>query len=85
VDSIRASFVKELRRVRDKINGSPADDVCKPTLWYFDLLLYTAGQENPRKSKNNLDEEAEEAATCFDELILNMKCTSKWSPLIRVW
>jgi hypothetical protein len=51
VKSIRASFRKELRRVRDsKRSGSSADDVYKPTLWYFDLLLFTADQENPRKS-----------------------------------
>ena len=41
VDSIRASFRKELRRVRNsKRSGLPADDVYKPTLWYFDLLLF---------------------------------------------
>jgi hypothetical protein len=48
---------KELHRVRDsKTSDSSADDVYKPTLWYFDLLLVTADQENPRKSKSNLDE-----------------------------
>jgi hypothetical protein len=37
VDSIRALFIKELRRVWDsKRSGSSADDVYKPTLWYFD-------------------------------------------------
>ena len=61
VDSIRASFRKELRRVREsKRSGASGDDVYKPTLWYFDLLWFTADQENPRKSKSNLDEEAED-------------------------
>jgi hypothetical protein len=36
VDSSRASFRKELRRVRDKRCGSPADDVYKPLLCYFE-------------------------------------------------
>jgi hypothetical protein len=61
VDSIRASFRKELRRVRDsKRSGLSADDVYKPTLWYFDLLLFTADQDIPRKSKSNLEEETED-------------------------
>jgi hypothetical protein len=46
VDSIRASFRKEMRRVREsKRSGLSADDVYKPTLWYFDLLLFTADQD----------------------------------------
>jgi hypothetical protein len=46
VDSIRASFRKELRRLRDsKRTGLSADDVYKPTLWYFDLLLFTVDQD----------------------------------------
>ena len=46
VDSIRASFRKELRRFRySKRSGLSADDVYKPTLWYFDLLLFTANQD----------------------------------------
>ena len=61
VDSIRASVRKELRRVRDsKRSGLSADDAYKPTLWYFDLLLFTADQDIPRKSKNNLEEETED-------------------------
>jgi hypothetical protein len=46
VDSIRASFRKELRRVRDsKRSGLSADDVYNPPLWYFDLLLFKADQD----------------------------------------
>ena len=61
MDRIRASFRRELRRVREsKSSGASGDDVYKPTLWCFDLLLFTADQENPRKSKSNLDEEAED-------------------------
>ncbi|PNF41957.1 hypothetical protein B7P43_G14649, partial [Cryptotermes secundus] len=61
VDSIRASFRKELRRVREsKRRGASGVDVYKPTLWYFDLLLFTADQENPRKSKSNLNEQAKD-------------------------
>ncbi|KDR14294.1 uncharacterized protein LOC110834627 [Zootermopsis nevadensis] len=61
VDSIRASFRKELRRVRDsKRSGASEDEVYKPKLWYFDMLLFTVDQENPRKRRSNLDVEAED-------------------------
>jgi hypothetical protein len=61
VDSIRTSFRKELRRIwHSKRSGSSADDVYNPTLWYLDLLLFTTDEQNPRKSKSNLDEEAED-------------------------
>ena len=37
-----------MRRVRDsKRSGLSADDVYKPTLWDFDLLLFTADQDIP--------------------------------------
>jgi len=50
-----------LRRVRDsKRSGLSADDAYKPTLWYFDLLLFTADQDTPRKSKRNMEEETED-------------------------
>ena len=48
VDSIRASFRKELRRVRESKRSGLSADVYKPTLWYFDLLLFTADQDIPR-------------------------------------
>jgi hypothetical protein len=41
LNSVRASFRKELRRVRNsKRSGASVDDVYKPTLWYFDMLLF---------------------------------------------
>jgi hypothetical protein len=46
VDSIRASIRNEFPRVRDsKRSGLSTDDVYNPTLWYFDLLLFTADQD----------------------------------------
>jgi hypothetical protein len=59
--SIQASFRKNLRRVRDsKRSGLSADDIYKPTLCYFDLLLFMADQDIPWKSKSNLAEETED-------------------------
>lgn len=64
VDNIRASFRKELRKIRkSNKSGASADDPYKPTLWYFDLLSFTSDQEKPRQSKSSLDKEE----NIFDE------------------
>ncbi|KAG8330850.1 hypothetical protein J6590_054140 [Homalodisca vitripennis] len=58
VDNLRAAFRKEMRKVRDSTrSGASADDTYTPTLWYFELMKFTAEQEQPRKTKSNLDED----------------------------
>ncbi|KAG8240517.1 hypothetical protein J6590_106751 [Homalodisca vitripennis] len=60
VDNLRAAFRKEMRKVRDSTrSGASADDTYTPTLWYFELMKFTAEQEQPRKTKSNLDEDEE--------------------------
>ncbi|KAG8254997.1 hypothetical protein J6590_103144 [Homalodisca vitripennis] len=60
VDDLRAAFRKEMRKVRDRTrSGASADDTYTPTLWYFELMKFTAEQEQPRKTKSNLDEDEE--------------------------
>lgn len=60
VDNIRAAFRKEMRKMRDSTrSGASADDTYTPTLWYFELLKFTAEQEQPRKTKSNLDVDEE--------------------------
>ncbi|KAG8319758.1 hypothetical protein J6590_084521 [Homalodisca vitripennis] len=60
VDNLRAAFGKEMRKVRDSTrSGASADDTYTPTLWYFELMKFTAEQEQPRKTKSNLDEDEE--------------------------
>jgi hypothetical protein len=52
VGSIRASFWKDLRRVRDNRCGSPTDDVYKPTLRYFDFpFVHGRPRESSEKQK----------------------------------
>jgi hypothetical protein len=76
------SFRKELRD--SKRCSSSVDDVYKPTLWYFDLFLFTADQVNPRKSKSiHLV-----LSTLLQLASMNwiLKCTRKvGSLLMRVW
>ncbi|KAG8329021.1 hypothetical protein J6590_097061 [Homalodisca vitripennis] len=60
VDNLRAAFRKEMRKVRDSTrSGASADDTYTPTLWYFELMKFTAEHEQPRKTKSNLDEDEE--------------------------
>ncbi|XP_018015340.1 uncharacterized protein LOC108672216 [Hyalella azteca] len=57
VDNIRASFRNELRKIRESTrSGASSDDTYIPTLWYFELLKFTAEQEQPRQTMSNLDE-----------------------------
>ena len=39
-----------------KRSGTSADEVYTPTLWYFDLLLFTIDQELPTESVSNMTE-----------------------------
>jgi hypothetical protein len=36
------------------------DDVYVPSLWYYDLVAFSADQELPTKSKSNVEKEGEE-------------------------
>ncbi|CAH2001489.1 unnamed protein product [Acanthoscelides obtectus] len=42
-------------------SGAGADDVYIPTLWYYDLLLFTSDQEMPTASISNMDADELEA------------------------
>ena len=38
-------------------SGKGADDIYVPTLWYYDLLLFTKDQDIPSASVSNIEEE----------------------------
>ncbi|XP_071053910.1 uncharacterized protein [Onthophagus taurus] len=65
IDSLRAGFRRELREMRkSKRTGSSADNIYEPTLWYFDLLLFTQDNEEVRPGTSSLA--IEESATDDD-------------------
>ncbi|KAG8276056.1 hypothetical protein J6590_073210 [Homalodisca vitripennis] len=65
VYNFRAAFRKEMRKVCDSTrSGASADDTYTPTLWYFELMKFTAEQEQPRKTKSNLNED-EDGKRCM--------------------
>ncbi|XP_069692676.1 uncharacterized protein [Periplaneta americana] len=46
IQSLRGSFRKELRKVIERQrSGVPLDEAYTPSLWYYDLLLFTKDQE----------------------------------------
>lgn len=62
IQGIRDSFRKELKKKinETKRSGSSEEEVYKPNLLYFDLLLFTRDQEEPTESIDNIDEEINE-------------------------
>ena len=58
INSLRTVYRKEQQKVnKSNRSGAGADEIYKPTLWYYDLLHFL--NETPRPSKNNLDENEE--------------------------
>ena len=56
IQGIRGSFRKELKKIKKTLkSGCGEEDVHKPSLWYFDLLLFTKDQEEPTASTSNID------------------------------
>lgn len=46
IDSLRACFRKEWNKVcLSKASAERPEDIHKPSLWYYNLLLYTVGEE----------------------------------------
>ncbi|XP_068102449.1 uncharacterized protein [Hyperolius riggenbachi] len=57
IQNLRTVFKKELNKVREsQRSGAGADDIYTPRLWYYDLLLFTADQEEPRQSVSSLQD-----------------------------
>lgn len=55
IESLRASFRRELKKVRaSKKTGSSTDDLYEPNLWYYDQLLFTTDPEIVRKGVSSL-------------------------------
>lgn len=56
IQSLRGSFRKELRKVKDsQRSGKGADEVYTSSLWYYNHLLFTKDQEQPTGSFSNDD------------------------------
>ncbi|XP_064110271.1 uncharacterized protein LOC135218057 [Macrobrachium nipponense] len=58
INNMRSSFRKELKKVENsKKSGAATDEVYRPSLWYYDQLLFLRDQETPRTSSSNIEED----------------------------
>ncbi|KAK9875804.1 hypothetical protein WA026_009592 [Henosepilachna vigintioctopunctata] len=66
IDSMRSTFRKERKKVLSSRGQNPdSKDVYKPSLWYYDLLLFTTGetcedQESSMRSEISVEESPED-------------------------
>ncbi|KAJ8725750.1 hypothetical protein PYW08_003933 [Mythimna loreyi] len=58
IQSLRSSFRKELKKVTSSQRGG-SEKIYKPSLWYFDDLLFTKDQEPHTSNMSNVEEEVE--------------------------
>jgi hypothetical protein len=57
------------KKVKQSIkSGSSADDIYVLTLWYYELLLFTADQEESRNAISNDDSDTEGSEVETDEV-----------------
>lgn len=70
IQNLRGAFRKELKKVTEtqSKSGSSVEDVYKPSLWYYDQLLFTKDQELPTPSLSNMmtEDDCIEAETIQD-------------------
>ena len=64
INSLRATFRKEFKKVQASYtSGTSTDDIYKPTLWYYEKLLFLKDQEIPARSRSTIEEESIERET----------------------
>ncbi|RZF33858.1 hypothetical protein LSTR_LSTR009882 [Laodelphax striatellus] len=53
-------YKKELNKVRkSEMSGAGEEDMCKPSLWYFNLLDFLNDQDVPRTPQETMDNDQE--------------------------
>lgn len=56
IDLLRGNFRREHKKVKASMRtGSGAEEVHKPKLWYYNLLVFLTDQEEVRPSTSSLD------------------------------
>nr|CAI5829191.1 unnamed protein product [Callosobruchus analis] len=70
INNMRTAFRRELKKVQSSKGTGQRGDTYQPTLWYFDLLLFTTQAETGRKgiSTDEMEESLEhETVDTFDD------------------
>jgi len=61
INALRTVYKKELSRVNNSLkSGAGADEIYKPSLWYFNLLHFLNDRDSVRSTRNTMDDEDEE-------------------------
>lgn len=61
INALRTVYRKELAKViQSEKSGTGADDIYKPTLWYFDLLHFLNDQDSVRPSRSTMSDADQE-------------------------
>ncbi|XP_026819018.1 uncharacterized protein LOC113557652 [Rhopalosiphum maidis] len=71
INALRTVYKKELSKINNSLkSGAGADEIYKPSLWYFDLLHILNDQDSVRSTRNTMDDEDEETQQyiCSNEL-----------------
>ncbi|XP_068212540.1 uncharacterized protein [Palaemon carinicauda] len=73
INSLRSNVRKEQRKIESSMkSGASADNVYKPSLWYFKLFDFLKDQDNTRSSVSNLSSENDN-----DEVIVGDPCAEE--------
>lgn len=66
INALRTVYKKELSKVnKSEKSGAGADDIYKPTLWYFDLLSFLNDQDSARPSRSTMNDADEESQQSY--------------------
>nr|XP_022907541.1 uncharacterized protein LOC111419033 [Onthophagus taurus] len=58
INSLRGGFRREFKKMKEaRRSGSGADDLYKPSLWYYNLMEFIKDQEMPRSSVCNVSDD----------------------------
>ncbi|XP_074034687.1 uncharacterized protein [Leptinotarsa decemlineata] len=85
INNLRCAFRKELKKVKQQKSGSSGDDAYTPSLWYFDLLLFTADHEETRAtigSEESQLESQDETSNHTSSQLVSPPASLSWSDSI---
>lgn len=75
ISSLRSSFRRELKKIKNVKSGMGGEEAeeNEPSLWYYNLLLFTADQEETRENVSNdiIDEVDENEVQVNDKIVIN--------------
>ena len=73
INNIRSIYKKERKKIANsKKSGAGNQEVYKPKLWYYSIMLFLDDQEEPRHSRSNMDDESTENEVCYLRVVIQI-------------